>query len=433
MMGHCKVNCTHMFKCKGDGRCIHIANICDKIDDCSHGEDELFCLLHGVKCPFFCECLGFVVNCNNTENIYFNAHLPFHFVFLIRSFPVEVSTVVKIFTNLYTLSLVQCDLKHISAHTRSNELLKLDLSHNQISVLKEHSLMMPELQVLLMKYNNMKSIHSNFAGNLSKLTLLSLAENPLLQILAKMYIGLKEIVILNIRNTSNPTMQSNTFSQSVISTIITSDYHVCCIQSVQSVCTATIPWHTSCFSFFPDLFFKCVYIVIGSFLFLLSSISFLLHLRKTNMSVPYVWSIQMIATNDLVLGLYMLIIWFMDYQLQRSQDVNWDLWSSSMRCLTFFMLILLFSLLAQILPIFLSFLRLFVVVHPLETSFKQTTFVSRWLASIGVLTLLCSLSVAFVLKATAQKLIFPFCLPFVDPTLSPLLLCCLILVCLLVF
>ncbi len=424
MLAYCKVNCTHMFRCKGDARCIHIANVCDNIKDCILDEDELFCQLHRVKCPHFCECLGFVVNCNNTENIYFNEHLPFHFVFITRSFPVEISTVVNIFTKLYTLYLVQCDLKHISAHTRSNELLKLDLSHNQISVLKEYSLMMPKLQVLLMKSNNLKSIHSNFAGYLSKLSLLSLAENSLLQISAEMFIGLKEIVFLNIRNTSNPKMHGQIFSQSVISTIITSDYHVCCIQSVQSVCTATIPWYTSCFSFFPDSFFKYVYIVIASFLFLLSSISLLLHLQKTQMSVPYVLSIGMIATNDLILGLYILFIWYVDHQIQRSQDVNWDLWSSSMGCLTLFVLILLFSLLAQIIPVCLSFLRLLVIIHPLKTSFKHTNFVSRLFASIWVLTLTCSLTVALVLKATAQKLIFPFCLPFVDPTLSVLFLWC---------
>ena len=55
--------CSHMFRCRDSQICILMENICDSINDCPVGDDEIMCELLKVRCPQHCKCLNLAVMC----------------------------------------------------------------------------------------------------------------------------------------------------------------------------------------------------------------------------------------------------------------------------------------------------------------------------------------------------------------------------------
>ena len=72
--------CKTMYKCKSThSMCIHLNDICDYHYDCPFHDDEFFCELHHIKCPFECYCLLFGIECYQNQNQFFIFRLPIYF------------------------------------------------------------------------------------------------------------------------------------------------------------------------------------------------------------------------------------------------------------------------------------------------------------------------------------------------------------------
>ena len=91
-------------------------------------------------------------------------------------------------------------------------------------------------------------------------------------------------------------------------------------------------------------------------------------------------------------------------------------WRSSPVCFILFQTIFVFSLLSQFGLFFLSLTRLMVVLHPLYSSFKRTSFVQKRLIEIFLSSLFLSFMISVPTTLSFPEVPISLCLPFVDPT-----------------
>ena len=113
------------------------------------------------------------------------------------------------------------------------------------------------------------------------------------------------------------------------------------------------------------------------------------------------------------------IIWISDVKLQSVFTVKQKEWRSGFACFAAFGILLWFTLLSQIVLLFLSLSRLIVVIYPLKIKLKRTKFII--LISIFMFIITFSLVVLITKINRMHQIHNNLCLPFVDPAMSSLM------------
>jgi len=127
--------------------------------------------------------------------------------------------------------------------------------------------------------------------------------------------------------------------------------------------------------------------------------------------------------TELLLVIYLWIIWISDFILQEDIVIKNKIWRSGIACFAAFYLIILYAIQSQTVLLFLTTSRLKVVLSPIKTKFKQTKFVSKYLGGFTFVNTLISLLVTLMAKYFFVRMVpISLCLPFVDPTNSVMIL-----------
>ena len=80
--GHsCGINrtCNNMLKCRKSQTCIHLAETCDNVTDCTLGDDAFFSTFHEQLCTALCQCSLFAIQCLNISISYNNLQKLFYY------------------------------------------------------------------------------------------------------------------------------------------------------------------------------------------------------------------------------------------------------------------------------------------------------------------------------------------------------------------
>ena len=93
-----------------------------------------------------------------------------------------------------------------------------------------------------------------------------------------------------------------------------------------------------------------------------------------------------------------------------------DIWRSSTICFAISGLVIWYKISSQMLNSFLSISRFMVIIHPIDTTFKEVKFAERTVSFIYASSF--TLSTLFILlhKITHDAQANILCFPFVDPT-----------------
>ena len=140
--------CPGYYRCQGSAVCVHPDHVCDDIFQCPQRDDELLC---NFTCPSHCTCLGLAFRCVSipqSRRLYDD----------LRALDASSSNVVPShllhLTMLVYLDLAQCQLRHVS------------------------NLSFPNLQILSLSRNLIKSVSIKELKAMPNLLDLSLSENP---------------------------------------------------------------------------------------------------------------------------------------------------------------------------------------------------------------------------------------------------------------
>ena len=181
----------------------------------------------------------------------------------------------------------------------------------------------------------------------------------------------------------------NTCSLNAKNIMITSDYHLCCSISSESLClTADKPWYISCSDVLPKYSMKISFIFISVFIFVLNITSIFMYSLKQKSMKTFSAIVISININDLVCGIYLNCIWVSDIIFKDKFMVKEEIWRSGPGCFTALGITLWYTIQTQTVLIFLSFSRLVVVVHPIKTKFRRLCFVVKSIVLMYVVSFL---------------------------------------------
>ena len=418
----CHRHCRNMYKCVGTrNMCVHVGNMCNGYPDCPLGDDEQFCDIQKVICAAMCYCLLHAIQCQNNHKNEITVPYPQTYLFIFF-FNVHVATkTVLMFYNALHVKLIQSFVTDICNVLHFPSCLYLNLRQNLIkSIFKKCLHWMSSLRSLDLSDNKIAVIAKLAFISLPQLYFLNISNNPLTNL--PILFAMNKHLFLHMVNTDPQVIDKMAFGNVYIKVIITKDPHVCCVASHHTVCQVKMPWYISCSDILPNQTIKYFYVVISTLIILLNAVSALMHILRYNRNRAFCLIVIGLNVNDSLSGVYLISIWLEDFSLKGAFSVKEYLWRSGLVCLTAFTIILLFTILTQILLLFLSVSRLMIKINPINTKFKQLKFVTKSLVAAFLVSLPIAVFIASLYKVKEKHIPTSLCLPFIDPTAKVLMI-----------
>jgi len=180
-------------------------------------------------------------------------------------------------------------------------------------------------------------------------------------------------------------------------------------------CSAKPPWYLSCSNLIPRESIKITFIMMSTLVFVASLLSIIIHVLNEKSSKAFSLTVIGLNVTDLILVLYLKLVWISDIILGDTFFISEKTWRSSNTCFTAMFLVLIFTFATQLFITFLSFSRLRLVLNPVETHLKSTKFVLKSILCMSLVAFIISLLIGIGIKLTMDSLPTSLCLPFIDP------------------
>ncbi len=370
--------CEQLYRCKNtDHMCIHLGNICDNVLDCPLGDDEFLCELNFLTCPTECQCLLLAITCKGWANPLSGTTYPHIFVALSNTESENVQSMLEKFGDTLFLCLSEHDIKTVCQVMFPEKLLTLNLQNNMVETLDSDCFPgLKTLKCMDLGNNKMNYLPSKTFHSLTMLKFLNLSNNPLGNLPVCFAPLTSNHLIVSLFNLSAPSIHVKAFDGTSVIVVDTNDYHICCITPDGSNCNAPTPWYASCHDLLQSA--QLIWFIVGSIsIFILNTVSVLVQISTKHLGKVFAVLVITLNLSDMLIVLYLCLIWASHLKLKGIFGVNEEFWRSSVPCFVAFGSVLWFSILTQILLIFVSLSRLMVVVHPINTEFKSTKFVIR--------------------------------------------------------
>ncbi len=419
----CRENrsCQFLFQCTGQMKCIHLLEVCNGKNDCTMGDDEQLCILKNVSCPNNCECLTFVINCQNTSKLPL-VPMPYHIVTVSH----DMSATILLQKNfLFFPGAVSFSITHTTMetichmHLLPRMLRFLDASFNKLFLLKEKCFKSAQkLQIIKLNDNNISYIDKGAFLSLKSLKLLNVSRNEYLA-LREPFLGLSEIQAFAFIQIMPQNTKSHFFNQLSIQVVQTDHFYTTCTLKSETIRIVpdTVPWHSVCSNILPSVGMKATIFPVIVLTIISNSISFLLQQYLSHSDIEGAFTFLLAARNAAdVLGVGPFVIVAVADQAITDQ-IQIDLhWISHFFC---FLAMWLFTAHSLITPLFIclsSYSRLNVVAKPLTSKYKRKSFIQNHLLFIIVPVILVVTLFCFVQKFVYVLVPTPFCCPYVDPS-----------------
>ncbi len=419
----CKSNrsCEHMFKCKMSSLCVHFHDICNDENNCPQGDDELLCVLHATECPSQCQCAAVVLFCHNISSrapLNFQK-LPYLVVHVTQTDKLFVLSLLKE-SSFAFLFLEHNMLEAVCSKLQTNHLHKVDLGFNLMKVLQKNCFAAaPHLKHIGLNDNHLKTVEKGCFNDLPKLSFVNLSNNVLASFASDLCHTCPLIKIIDIQNNTFELLAGTSFTTLSVIYVMTDEYKVCCLVSRDVTCLAKPQWFQSCSSLLGPLSIKITFYTLFSVVFVANLVSLVLQkvsLKHTSKKQSGAFEVSVASVNatDILCSVYLLILWVVDVSYGNSFVLQETAWASHPMCFVVFAVRMLFAMASPLSLCFLSFSRLMVVLHPVDSKFKNRTFVFHCiLVYTGVLILFSVILTGTM--AVSGHVLFTLCSPFVDP------------------
>lgn len=414
-------DCSFMFKCHKSQLCFHMLDVCDSVTDCPLGDDEFTCDIQGSHCLEGCSCLHYAIECNNVLCNFTVGALPFVSFHIIHCRS-NLSTNIMLNTNAIRVNFSHNLLSEIPHQIcNSGSLFSLDLSFNNISKINFCLEQMYHLHLLFLQYNVIQELKMKTFSDQKFLRVLHLESNNLFSIHRNLFHLSAHLIAVFVANNSLTGENIAIFAGEVLSVqvIVSDNIALCCVASHFQKCIQGLPWHTKCFRLLGYKGLK-IFMICGII------VSFVLNTLLGRLMYRSVVQAKKVKPYHIIVGSlpssHVLVIVSFCIQLMSDSKFGNDFilhvntWKASFTCKLLFCLILVHCLSMESLHLFLSLSRMMVILKPLNSSFKEAKYASKWLTCVFCICML--MGVSFMLKFLHSKIPNRLCLPFVDVTKS---------------
>ena len=226
------------------------------------------------------------------------------------------------------------------------------------------------------------------------------------------------LVVLSITN--NRLKFTNTFHTPRLLVLQTNDFRLCCFIPSLAKCTSKTPWFRSCRNILSNMFLKITFYCVSTIIITFNLISLFLQIviykRKIEKSCSFGLIVGSVNLSDISYAITLCILWSGDLYYKRQYVRNDLQWRSGIPCFIIFGMTINFHFITLMLLFFLSVSRLMVVVYPLDSSFKRTSYVIKYLFFIFGISIIISIVIPILVSIVYGNLPINLCSPFIDPT-----------------
>ncbi len=412
--------CNGMFKCRDTTFfCVAVGSVCDSVLDCPMTDDEEMCELKHVSCPLNCVCLALAISCTSKMADICQRTVttkPFRSIFFSsQTCGVNFETFSHRFPMTVFLTLQKCNITTARHHLFTIKMQLVDVSQNKISEICDTAFPNEnmKLKMLKLRKNNINYLNENCFASAVDLLSLDLSLNSLKDLADRALLGLVNLKFLFLENITFGSIGEYAFSNTTVKKVFASDYQICLL-ILPTECTAQIPWYVSTSRLFPDTDMQIVSPMFACLVTIMSCISILLHMKHHKLGITFVLTVIAIDVNDFLCVAYLSILWISDVTMAENFRFMQEAWKSGIVCLFAGSFLLNFTIFSQLVLSLFSLSRMMVVVHPMDTKFKQTNFVCKCLFTLAGISFCLTAAFIVSIRIFLGSFPTPLCSPFVD-------------------
>ncbi len=361
---------------------------------------------------------------STTPSSFVSASYPFKYVYAFRINFRSFKIVSKLFPNAVHITLENNTIDNICSLPFPHMLIFLQITFSKLQGLKHCCIEDKSslVSTILSDNNQLNFLHSCAFVNLPNLRLIDLSRNSLTILPNQMVKNSPNLEILKLNQTSIAFIHPKAFQTYFIGTIHTTNFHVCCLASPDTLCFAAAPWYTSCTALLPSEGVRIVFGVMSFFVFTLNLASFSIYLKSARMLKPYSVTVLVMNIGDALCSLYLLVLWGADLHFRHYFLSYEQVWKSSFTCFLACFFVVWFTVLSQMALLFLSVSRYISIVHPymhkMIPTLSEGKLTLRFLGLMMLLSFVLSVGSSFLIHLSLTALPMRMCLPFIDPSNS---------------
>ncbi len=412
-------NCSFLFKCTHSSLCIHITEVCNGVPNCpAISDDEFLCELHLIKCPTGCQCLSLAMTCHdsNLTLIAMPSRIPHHafsFKWCKKEF---VWNILQSVPSILWLDVTNNNLESICKGFQFKHAFELNFGFNNLSEITSNCFEEAQkLTQIHLNDNMLCNIQSNSFVDLPSLLFLNLERNLSSAFCSAVIKGCPE-TFLNLKNNTLEDIDGDSLTNLDIEAVWSDDHRICCFTQ----CTTKPVWYKSCDTLISSFSAKISVYCFASAVVLACILSLILqrvsHVKSENETGAF--AIVVVATHicDVLCATYLIILWATDLSYGNFFVLHDLHWMSNKWCFLACGISLNYFSLSPTILIFLAVSRLMVTLSPLDSSFKQRSYVFK-----HILALFCFIIALVILITVLVWVFYSFlsqrlCSPFWDPS-----------------
>ena len=300
---------------------------------------------------------------------------------------------------------------------RHSSLFALDISKNQINILKSHCLQSQiNMVVLNISRNNIAEIKELAFFGLKSLHVMDLSCNNIPLVNDRMFLGIESIIFFRFYGNDLKTIDDVTFKHLIsIKLIVTNDFRICCIKPCSNTICNTIHLpeeSNTCQGLITN---NIVIIIMFSFAFVMTVINLTSLYRITAFDTQSInqntcFEIRSITKHlllsDLSCAMYIILIAVGNIYINISATAHELYWRHHVACYISCVLQTYFQMTSIAVILFMALARWLVVKYPLTSKFKHISFTTLSLRYMSATILIFSISLTlfYILNSDLQVL-----------------------------